>query len=77
MIGGVRAQPRAPLGRAAEEADEAALRAANAKFTRRFAGVEAKLREMGKTPDDSDLAEMDALWDAVKADEKAGKKTLR
>jgi ATP diphosphatase len=49
---------------------EAALRAANAKFTRRFEGVEAKLKEIGKTPDQSDLAEMDALWDAVKADER-------
>lgn len=49
---------------------EAALRAANAKFTRRFEGVEAKLAEMGKTPAQSDLAEMDALWDAVKADER-------
>lgn len=67
----------ANLGRHLGIEPEAALRAANAKFTRRFSGVEAKLREMGKTPDDSDLAEMDALWDAVKADEKAGKKTLR
>jgi ATP diphosphatase len=49
---------------------EAALRAANAKFTRRCEGVEAKLKDMGKTPDQSDLAEMDALWDAVKADER-------
>lgn len=49
---------------------EAALRAANTKFTRRFQGVEAKLFAMGKRPEDSDLAEMDALWDAVKADEK-------
>ena len=49
---------------------EAALRAANAKFTRRFEGVEAKLAEMDKTPAQSDLAEMDALWDAVKADER-------
>lgn len=49
---------------------EAALRAANAKFIRRFAAVEAKLAARGKTPDQSDLAEMDALWDAVKADEK-------
>jgi ATP diphosphatase len=48
---------------------EAALRAANAKFTRRFEGVEAKLKEMGKSPDQSDLAEMDALWNAVKIDE--------
>jgi ATP diphosphatase len=50
---------------------EAALRAANAKFTRRFQGVEARLTALGKTPDQSDLIEMDALWEAVKADEKA------
>ncbi|KCV83525.1 nucleoside triphosphate pyrophosphohydrolase [Actibacterium atlanticum] len=49
---------------------EEALRAANAKFIRRFEGVEARLAERGKTPAQSDLAEMDALWDAVKADEK-------
>ena len=49
---------------------EAALRAANAKFIRRFAGVEAKLAARGRTPDQSNLAEMDALWDAVKVDEK-------
>ena len=49
---------------------EEALRAANAKFTRRFEGVEVKLAEIGKTPAQSDLAEMDALWDAVKADER-------
>lgn len=54
---------------------EAALRAANAKFTRRFEGVEAKLKEMGKSPDQSDLAEMDALWNAVKIDERNKDKT--
>ncbi len=48
---------------------EDALRAANAKFIRRFEGVEAKLGASGKRPEQSDLAEMDALWDAVKADE--------
>ena len=63
----------ANLGRHLGIEPEAALRAAHAKFTRRFAGVEAKLAEIGKTPEDSDLAEMDALWDAVKADEKAAK----
>ena len=45
---------------------EAALRAANAKFTRRFQGVEARLQMRGKRPENSDLAEMDALWDDVK-----------
>lgn len=52
---------------------EAALRAANTKFTRRFRGIEAALAKAGKTPADSDLAEMDALWDRVKAAEKAAK----
>ena len=50
---------------------EAALRAANAKFTRRFALIEDWLAETGRTPDQSDLAEMDALWNRAKADEKA------
>jgi nucleoside triphosphate diphosphatase len=49
---------------------EAALRGANAKFIRRFEGVEADLAAVGKTPAQSDLAEMDALWDRVKAREK-------
>jgi nucleoside triphosphate diphosphatase len=46
---------------------EAALRAANAKFTRRFEAIEAALAAGGRTPADSTLAEMDALWDAAKA----------
>ena len=50
---------------------EAALRATNAKFTRRFEAVEDALKAKGKRPADSDLAEMDALWDAVKVAEKA------
>ena len=50
---------------------EAALRAANAKFTRRFEAIEARLAAIGKRPEDSTLDEMDALWDAVKAAEKA------
>ncbi|WP_420863716.1 nucleoside triphosphate pyrophosphohydrolase [Algirhabdus cladophorae] len=51
---------------------EAALRRTNAKFTRRFASVEAALAARGKTPDQSDLTEMDALWDEVKIREKSG-----
>jgi ATP diphosphatase len=46
---------------------EAALRGANAKFTRRFAAIEAALAAEGRTPADSDLAEMDLLWNAAKA----------
>lgn len=62
----------ANLGRHLGVEPEAALRAANAKFIKRFQGVEAKLADMGKRPEDSDLAEMDALWDAVKAEQRAG-----
>lgn len=51
---------------------EAALRRTNAKFTRRFEGVEDALKVKGKRPSDSDLAEMDALWDAIKHAEKTG-----
>ncbi len=50
---------------------EAALRAANGKFTRRFRSIEAALAQRGKRPEDSDLVEMDALWDAAKARERA------
>ena len=60
----------ANLGRHLGLDPEAALRAANAKFTRRFEGVEARLAARGKAPADSDLAEMDGLWDAVKAAER-------
>ncbi|WP_342071204.1 nucleoside triphosphate pyrophosphohydrolase [Yoonia algicola] len=63
----------ANLARHLEIDPETALRATNAKFTRRFEAVENALNAQGKTPADSDLAEMDALWDQVKAVEKAGK----
>ncbi len=46
---------------------EDALRGANAKFVRRFGFIEAELARDGRTPDQSDLAEMDGLWDAAKA----------
>ncbi|TMM54805.1 nucleoside triphosphate pyrophosphohydrolase [Sulfitobacter sabulilitoris] len=61
----------ANLGRHLGVDPEAALRAANAKFTRRFEGIEARLADRGKTPKDSDLAEMDALWNAVKISERS------
>jgi nucleoside triphosphate diphosphatase len=50
---------------------EQALRRANAKFTRRFQAIEAALAAEGRRPEDSDLAEMDRLWDQAKAAEKA------
>nr|WP_097069203.1 nucleoside triphosphate pyrophosphohydrolase [Rhodobacter maris] len=45
---------------------EACLRAANGKFTRRFGFIEAELAKAGKRPDQSDLDEMDGLWNAAK-----------
>ncbi len=60
----------ANLARHLEIDPETALRAANAKFTRRFEAVEDALAARGKTPAQSDLAEMDALWDAAKRVEK-------
>lgn len=48
---------------------EQALRDANQKFTRRFNRIEDKLQQDGRTPSHSDLAEMDALWNAVKQEE--------
>ncbi len=49
---------------------EAALRATNEKFTRRFKYIEAELEKSGKTPRDSNLDEMDALWNDAKSLEK-------
>ncbi|MBU1310460.1 MAG: nucleoside triphosphate pyrophosphohydrolase, partial [Gammaproteobacteria bacterium] len=40
---------------------EAVLRAANTKFEKRFRAVEQALAEQGKSPEQSDLTEMDAL----------------
>jgi len=53
---------------------EAALRAANAKFERRFRKIEDWLAESGRHPADSTLAEMDALWNRAKAEDKAARK---
>jgi MazG family protein len=60
----------ANLARTLEVDPEDSLRFTNAKFARRFQYIEAKLAERGKTPDQSDLAEMDALWDEAKAAER-------
>lgn len=62
----------ANLARTLDIEPEDALRATNAKFVRRFGFIEAALAERGKTPEMSDLAEMDALWDEAKAAERAG-----
>jgi tetrapyrrole methylase family protein/MazG family protein len=50
---------------------EAALRAANDKFRRRFASVERQAREREVALRDLSFDELDALWDAAKTEEKA------
>lgn len=49
---------------------ETALTEACGRFSRRFAFIEDRLRERGKTPVESNLEEMDALWNAAKAAQK-------
>jgi ATP diphosphatase len=49
---------------------EAAVRAANDKFRRRFALVERGAAEQGVKLRDLDFAALDALWDAAKAQER-------
>lgn len=61
----------ANLARRWEIDPEAALRAANAKFIRRFKRIEAGLAERGMTPAEASLGEMEALWQAAKVAEKA------
>ena len=49
---------------------ETALRRANAKFARRFARIEEMLAETGRSPADSTLEEMDAMWNRAKQEER-------
>jgi ATP diphosphatase len=49
---------------------ENALRAANAKFVRRFKVIEGELAKRGKTPDEASLDEMEAIWQAAKVAER-------
>jgi tetrapyrrole methylase family protein/MazG family protein len=48
---------------------EAALQTANEKFARRFGAMEARAAERGGSLGSLTLAELDALWDEVKAGE--------
>ena len=41
---------------------EQALRAANAKFERRFHHIETRLAETGSAPAEATLEKMEALW---------------
>ncbi len=49
---------------------EAALRRANAKFERRFAHIEKRLSEHGRTPESASLDEMERLWVEAKVQER-------
>ena len=61
----------ANIARSLEVDPEDALRETNAKFVRRFRFIERALADRGSSPERSDLAEMDALWDAAKQAESA------
>ncbi len=50
---------------------ETALRGTNAKFERRFRHIETGLAAEGRRPEQADLAELDARWEAAKAAERA------
>lgn len=60
----------ANLARKLDLDPEACLRAANAKFERRFGAVEARLAAQGLSPADAGLEAMEAEWQAVKATER-------
>ncbi len=60
----------ANLARKLELDPEDALRAANAKFIRRFGHIERSLAAEGRKPEQSTLEEMEALWVEAKRAEK-------
>jgi nucleoside triphosphate diphosphatase len=60
----------ANLARRLEVDPEAALRGTNAKFERRFRAMETELRGRGRTPEQTDLAELEELWQRAKANER-------
>ena len=56
----------ANLARHCKVDPEAALRATNAKFERRFGYIERRLAEQGRRPADASLQEMETLWQDAK-----------
>ena len=54
---------------------ETALSGTNGKFERRFRRIETWLAEQGRSPDQATLAELDALWDRAKAEERTPSKS--
>lgn len=59
------------LARHVEVDAESALRQATRKFATRFRAVEARVKASGKDMKSLSLAELDAVWDAVKAEARA------
>lgn len=62
----------ANLGRFIGVAGEDALRTANARFERRFVGVEARAAAAGVEPADAGLDQLEAWWKDVKREERGG-----
>lgn len=58
------------LARKAKVEPEVALRRATRKFIDRFQKLEAILRTRGRKPEESSLAELEAIWTEVKAGER-------
>ncbi|WP_428030200.1 nucleoside triphosphate pyrophosphohydrolase [Ancylobacter sp.] len=56
----------ANLARHLDVDPEAALRGTNQKFVRRFAYIEDRLAEQGRSPNEASLDEMEAHWQAAK-----------
>lgn len=63
----------ANLARHLQSDAEMILRRANAKFERRFSGIEMIVKHSGKKWQDFTLGELEALWQYVKKDEKTDK----
>lgn len=58
----------ANLGRHLDIDPEAAVRATNEKFRKRFSYIERKLGEAGRRPAEATLDEMEALWQEAKSE---------
>ncbi len=58
------------LARHLELDPEAALRATNAKFERRFRSIEAAVARQGRAVSETSLAELEVLWEQAKASER-------
>ncbi|MCY7376454.1 MAG: nucleoside triphosphate pyrophosphohydrolase [Pyrinomonadaceae bacterium] len=54
------------LARKLDVEPETALKKTNRKFRRRFSFIEAELKNRGRSFDETDLPEMDALWNEAK-----------